>query len=325
MARRCMWIVWVVVVGVASTTALADIVTLKDGRTLEGTIMRAGGTLVVRQADGKDVPIDPAEISKVTLNSTQSPAAAAEGEWTRVQALIKRSDNLAEIIKLHQTFLQKYGGTPSAQAAQVSLASFQAMEGKDFVKFRGQWVSRVKAEVLLRDAQDKAQPALDLYKASRLKEAIDQAKEALKIDSENTLALTVAGLAAFRLNDLPTARTYFQKLADVDSSTALAWNNLAVLSFQQKREAEALIDYTKALQVAPENRLILDNIAEALHDYTGSKTVKAYTDLARRPTRSKRAPPRRWPTRATSATATPGSPPTSATGSPPPPPPSRPP
>jgi len=282
MACRSPWITWALIVAAASSAAAwGDTVTLKDGRTLEGTITRSGDTMVVRQMDGSDVPINSADIQKVSLNSVQNPADAAAGEWVRIQPQIKRSENLADIISLHQKFLEKYGATPTAEAARTSLASYQAMDGKDFVKFRGQWVSRVKAEVLLREGADKARPALELYKASRLKEAMDQAKEALKVDSENTMALAVGGLAAFRLNDMPSARTYFQELSQVDPSDALAWNNLAVLAFQQKREAEALIHYTRALQAAPENRLILDNVVEALHDFTGGKTVKAYMDLAR--------------------------------------------
>src|SRR5207249_1748177 len=61
----------------------------------------------------------------------------------------------------------------------------------------------------------------------------------------------------------------------------LAENNLAVIAAQQKNPVESLLHYLKALQAAPDNRMLLDNIEEAFANFTGDKNVNVYADLLR--------------------------------------------
>jgi tetratricopeptide (TPR) repeat protein len=117
-----------------------------------------------------------------------------------------------------------------------------------------------------------------------VREAFDSARQIALADEENPYAMATAGLAAFRLNNLSAARQYFTKLSAVDPSSPLAENNLAIVATQQKNYGESLVHYTKAVQIAPGNRLVLDNIEEAIAAYTangGDKNSMVLRNLMR--------------------------------------------
>ena len=95
------------------------------------------------------------------------------------------------------------------------------------------------------------------------------------------MRLEIAGLAAMRMDHLPDAENYFQKLATMAPGTGLAWHNLAVIELLQNRQAQALGDFSRALQAMPGNRLLLDNIAGLLANFSGDMNTAAYESLAR--------------------------------------------
>jgi len=71
--------------------------------------------------------------------------------------------------------------------------------------------------------------------------------------------------------NLPLARQAFTKLLETDRKSVLALNNLAVISFQINAADAGLRHYTQAIQLNPDNRLLLDNIAEALERYPNKR------------------------------------------------------
>src|SRR5207253_1746088 len=107
----------------------------------------------------------------------------------------------------------------------------------------------------------------------------ESAHDALAEDDHNPDALTVAGLAAYRVGNLPLAKAYFLALATADPTSVLAENNLAVVCYQQKNPGEGVVHYTRGLQIMPDNRLLLDNIAEAVYAYTSDRNSSNFRAL----------------------------------------------
>ena len=122
---------------------------------------------------------------------------------------------------------------------------------------------------------------LDLYTAGKLKEAAETIKPVILADDQNPDALTIAGLTAYRLSSLQQAKTYFTQLSAADPTSVLAENNLAVIAYQQKQYGEEILDYNKALQIKSDNRLLLDNIAEAINSYSLDKGLSNYKALVK--------------------------------------------
>jgi tetratricopeptide (TPR) repeat protein len=262
----------------------ADLIELTDGRKFNGSLVRSGDVVTIKSDDGKVVNIKPGDIAKVTLVSTVTPEEAAAQEWSRVGTKVKSTDDLQAVIDLYKKYADKYPDAKQAGEARSTAAVYETMLKNDPVKFRGKWMPRVQVDVVRKQWKESARPALDLYKAGRMKEALESAKAILADDDQNPDALALGGLAAYRSANMAQAKTYFTSLAAADPGSLLAENNLAVIAVGQKALGEAFGHYGKALQIMPDHRLLLDNIAEAINIYLaggGEKTGMAYRTLVK--------------------------------------------
>jgi len=284
---------------VGNAVAMGDVIELKDGRVLSGTMRRDAGvgggngggvTITTTDADGTKTTVATTadQIVRVTLTGTGevvTPEKAAEAEWTRVAVQVGKAMELATIIELHQKFLEKFPDQAISASVRTSLEEYQRLArgvgGGKAVKFRGRWMPAVQADVMMRTWDEEARPAMDFYRAGKMRECLEVAAKLAAANDQNSTAITLAGLAAYRLNQLQTAREYFKKLGQVDPSTPLAENNLAVIAAQQNNPMESLRHYLKALQAAPDNRMVLDNTIEAMVNFTGDRTSSAFMELAR--------------------------------------------
>jgi tetratricopeptide (TPR) repeat protein len=273
----------VLVAAVASAIpAYGDLFQLKDGRVLSGTMARdGGGDAVIHTEDGSTVTVKPGEVVRTTLTSRLTPDEAANSEWTRDAALIKQANDLPTIIALHEQFLKKYPDQAIAATVRKSQAEYEKLMKQDGVKFRGRWMPAAQVDVTLRQWAAKAAPAMTLYKSGQLRAALVEARRVIDADASNPNALEVAGLAAYRLNNLNGAADYFAALVEADPADVLAENNLGVILFSNGRQAESLGHYTRALQAAPTQRLVADNVLEALAAFTGSVDAPVYQNLVR--------------------------------------------
>ncbi|HUO10931.1 MAG TPA: hypothetical protein VM008_21695 [Phycisphaerae bacterium] len=283
MCRQVM-IALAVSVVVGSAVGWGDVIELKDGRTINGTLVRQGDEVMITGEDGSVVRAKPGDVTKVTLTSSMSVAQASDSDWTRAAAEIRRADDLQTIIEIHQKFLEKYPDEAVSPKVRTSMEGYQKLLEQHGVKFRGRWMPQAQVQVMMQEWSDRAKPALVKYRAGDLRGALEAAKGAIKADGANPDALTIAGLASYRLNMTGNARDYFASLVQNDPSSVLGENNLAVILFEQKRQAESLVHYGKAMQASPDNRFVADNIMEALNSYVGGGgdvNSPAYVNLVR--------------------------------------------
>ncbi len=128
--------------------------------------------------------------------------------------------------------------------------------------------------------KEAAGPALADYKSGQWNAALDEVKQALAADMQNPDALAIAGLAAYRAgNQVPQSKTYFTSLATADPTSVLAENNLAVIAGVQKSPVEGFTHYMRGLAIDPGNRLLIDNIQEAVNSYLSAGGDKNNTVL----------------------------------------------
>ncbi len=282
MSSTTRWVIAAAVLASMGSVAVrGDLIELKDGRTFDGTMRRDGERVIITGADGKATTVAGNAIAKVTLQSVLSPEKLAAAEWTRMGPLVEKTGTLDAVIDLYKAFLAKFPDQPQATAAQRQLDYYQSLVGQNAVKYRGKWLTKDMIQDQEQAWKTEAAGALEKYSAGKLADARELAVQSIVADPSNPVTLAIAGLASFHLNELPRAKQFFTQLAAADPGGGLAWNNLGVIAFQQKAQAEALIDYTKAIEAKPDNRLVLDNAADAMGSYTGSKDIDAYRNLAR--------------------------------------------
>jgi len=265
----------------AALPVLADRIELKDGRIVNGTVSRQGDKMFIRGDDGVNLTVAADDVVRVTLTGSITPAQAAEAEWTKVNAQVRRSDDFKTALDLLELYVAKHGAQAAAATAKTQIEEMRKIANESPVKYRGRFVPAKQAEALQKLSEEKVRPAIEAYRAGKVKEAFDLAKEVLKTDEENTLALTVAGLAAYRQNFMLPARTHFHKLAEIEPDNVLAQNNLAVVNAQQKNDGAACLAYTRAMGAMPDNRLVVDNVTEYLNANPGLKSTTAGKDMIR--------------------------------------------
>jgi tetratricopeptide (TPR) repeat protein len=261
--------------------SLADIITLSDGTKVTGTMSRQGDSMIITTTDGKKLTVRAADIAGVTLTSNISPAERAENAWKQLQPSLNKVAKIEDAIALLEKFEHDNHGTPAGTKAINAIASYRQLLSQSPVKFRGAWVPKDQVEVLTRAELDAAKPIMLVYKAGKIKEAMDQTREALKTNPQNPHLNLLAGLASFKLNQLAQSREYFSKVLEVNETSLMALNNLGVVSYQVAKQIDGMGFYARALQAAPDNRLLLDNIVEALAASESLKQSPAYTALQR--------------------------------------------
>jgi tetratricopeptide (TPR) repeat protein len=249
---------------IACAAVRADVLELRDGTKVTGKFAWRGDIAEMTADNGATWEVPKAEVARVTITGTASPADAAKAEWDFENARIATLDDLNAILMLHEKFLSKFGNEPIADTAKSSLAKYQALQGKDAVKFRGRWMPAADVAALKQTWDDQALPALRHYSAGDFKNAITDANAALKADATNPVALTILGLAQFRVKNVTGAAAAFKTILETDPADVVALNNLAVTAWPQNFR-QAFVYYAKAITAAPGNRLLMDNIAEALN------------------------------------------------------------
>jgi len=222
--------------------------------------------------------VKPGDITRVTLTSTTAadPAATA---WSQTRAQVQIADNLAAVIELYQKFAEQYPKVFQAEEALALVTSYRAMLARDPVKFQGKWMPRAQMVEIGKRQREAVRPALDLYEAGQVKTALD-AIVPVAGDELNGDALMLAGLCSYRQKNYLPARGYFTKLLALDATNVAGENNLAAVCMAQKQVPEAMVHFTRALQIVSSQRLLVDNVAEVLHAYgNGDKNNPAYKGL----------------------------------------------
>jgi hypothetical protein len=265
---------------VVGGAALGDVIELKDGRKFSGKVMTAGTKAVITTDDGGRVETDVANLASVKQITGMNKEEVAAAEWKRVAAAAKAAPEVREAVVLHERFLRVYGETAMGPAARESLEKYQKMADGGAVKIKGEWITAEAFEQVRKGWEEAAAPAMTFYKVGQMKEALSAATTALVKDPQNQDAMEIAGMAAYRTNNLTLAQRHFRALADGRPGNLLGTHNAAVLYATKKDATNAARLFSRALQVKPTNRLLVDNVCELLHAYPeAEKKLPAYREL----------------------------------------------
>jgi len=258
---------------------LADTIQLEDGRSFSGSMRRDGDTAIITTDDGRTVRVNADKVAHVSLTGAIPPAEAAQADWVAAVAAINRASDLQTILALHDAFLKKYPDQPVSTTARTSLANYQKLQQEGAVKFAGQWMPADQAVALQNAWAQASQPALDAYKAQRYADALAAANAALKSDGRNPDALLIEALSAYHNQNFNASRQAFASLIAAAPDNVVALNNYGVICTALKQPAQGFENYDRALQLDPKNRLLVDNISNALSLYTGDLVASPYQNL----------------------------------------------
>ncbi len=257
----------------------ADLITLKDGRVINGRLYRDSDQYIIAPAKGQPFKVALNQVVGITLQTTASPARQATENWRYIQSQVNRSGNLAQIITLLQGFIIKYAESPKVPSARKYLAQFKHYQKAGFVHVGGQWMSPEQRDKLVALCAGQTAAAQKLLVAGKLAQAEAHVMAALQVDPENVNGLILRGIIAYQRNNIQTASHSFAAALHADPKNIVALNDQAVTLFRQRRQPAALLAYQKALHIDNGNRMLLDNVAAALQIYKKSQRSPLYRNL----------------------------------------------
>ncbi|MDP9172233.1 MAG: tetratricopeptide repeat protein [Planctomycetota bacterium] len=254
-----------VIVLLLASVVRADIVILNDGTQVEGRLTRTWDGWTITQSDGTSIAVKSEQVR--TIEASRSPNSNAAAD--RLASLRRVAEHLSDlnlIIDRYNKFLLQNTDASVVEEADKDLAGWHQKLDQGLVKVGTQWVTPEQRDQLQKAAQVQALAAREFMRQSRVKEAQDSLQQALAGDPESPLALFLQGVLLYQKEQVSQARKSFEAANDAMPSYPPILNNLAVISWREKSYVAALNYYDLAMLAAPEQKLILDNTAAALHE-----------------------------------------------------------
>lgn len=251
-------------VAVSSSFAPADTVHLRDGRSLQGNVTRADNGWTVTSPDGGTTFVPADAVRSIELTHVAGADVAAGSLASLRRAAENLSDPRQAIDRLTQ-FIERHPDTPAGEEAKKDLAVWRDRLDKGMVRVGRDWITPDDRRARQIRALDFANQARQAMKENRPKDAAPLVDGALRIDPQNPTALYLRALLAAEAGQLVPARKDLEAVNAATPDHGPTLNNLAVVTWRQKRTGEALNYYDQAMRALPVCRPVLDNVAEALH------------------------------------------------------------
>jgi len=247
-----------------TVAARADILVLDDGSRVEGKVHKDGDQWIVIDNSGHETDVPTDSVVSIQIGSGQEGGNATERLATLRSSAEALSD-LSIIIQRFQTFISQNPGTPEAGEAQSDLAIWQQRQDQQCIKVGRQWLTPTQREAMIASEANAAVRITGLVQQHQMQDAADLLKQALDVDPADPAALYLNGLVLADAGQTALARMQFEAAIKAVPGHAPTLNNMGALRFRQNLIPAALAAYTQAMQSKPFDRIILDNVAEALH------------------------------------------------------------
>lgn len=265
------------VIAILAVTAAADVLVKKDGTRLEGDLRRTDGGWEVVSADGKITQVGASDVRSIELGGKNGPASgpASAGGSTgggssaaTLLASLRRSvealPDIDQVIQRYQRFIDSTKDPAVIDDARKDLAMWQDRRDRGLIKHGGKWVTPGEAADMMAAANVAAENARTLLRSGKQVEAEQAIADALEQDPASASALYLRGVVLYRADKLTDARKAFEAVGVQIERHGPTLNNLGVIMWRQKATGGALNLFDQAMQAAPVNKYILDNVADVL-------------------------------------------------------------
>jgi tetratricopeptide (TPR) repeat protein len=249
----------------------ADVITLRDGTRLEGEVKRTSDGYLVTDPAGKQTIVSATDIQSIELKKSPGSPASAEQALASLRKSVENATDPDTVSKRFEAFIQQHPNTPVAQQAQQDLAQWRQRADQHLIRVGDQWVNKEQMGQMRSRGAEAAAQLLPTLQSAQPADAVRLIDKALAASPGSAALLYLKGVALYKQNQLVPARKAFEAAEQAMPEHAATHNNLAVVLFQTRAQIPGLAEYDKAMLADPQNRQILDNVAEALHSLPGSQ------------------------------------------------------
>lgn len=260
--------------------ASADILYLNDGSKLEGDVKRDGSDWIVTGQAGTMIRIKADNVKSIEITAAAAGADVALDRLASIQRSTVNITDIRQALDRYAQFIEQYQGTPAEKEARKQAAVWQDRLDRGMVKLGDQWLTPEQRAGIMEKSLLIADQARQLIKESRFKEAEPLLRQALAENPENVSAIYLRGLLLYQEEQFPAARKMFESINAIIADHAPTLNNLGVILWRQNQFGGALNYYDQAMSSAPSDQIILNNLAEAMHNLPENMRDSALTKRA---------------------------------------------
>lgn len=276
--------------------ALADTIVLKDGTTIEGTVIKFGNTYRVKLPDGQTRIVPEAEVKQVIKGGSSSAAPAATpppvptpspgaakgaatgGAFATAKAKADRVEIPLAAVGIWQAFIDKHPNSADLEAGKAELERWKQLNKDGAEKINGKWISGEERTKLLKRVEDLVNDAIRAEESNTLA-AIKKYEEAVKLYPNSFEA-------HFRLGYFYLVKggnkKYDQAIKSLEQAVRVlpnspeALTNLAIAYSFRDRHEQAVLTAYRAVKVEDskelvENLLACFNVAPRAMQYNNNK------------------------------------------------------
>jgi Tfp pilus assembly protein PilF len=255
------------ILGLVLFTSLlhADLIHLKDGTTLEGTVKKTTGGWTVTTADGKTTTVTSDTVKSISLVGRETTATAVDDKLASLRRAVENVADIKQIISRYQNFIAQNKNTDAAKDAQKDLATWQDRQSRGLIKVGNQWITPQERDTLKEKSVAEADSIRQLIKSGQLSEADARLTKAQALDPQNAGLNFLRGLLQYRQNQIVPAKKSFEMANQQLPNHAPNLNNLGTVAVRQNQFLLALGFYDQAMLAAPQTKEVLNNVAELLN------------------------------------------------------------
>ncbi|HMD53279.1 MAG TPA: tetratricopeptide repeat protein [Phycisphaerae bacterium] len=278
MKRKLLPSLAALVLSLIAASTRADTITLKDGRIIEGQLVRQGNNFLIQPDQGASFTVPVSDLAGIVLGGTGAVQRTADSRWQLTLDQISQETDLSNIIRDVQACMKQYPDSADIKQMQAVIAQYVEYQAQGYIKFAGKWMSPADAQTEQSNIQEMIADTITMDRGGSPARAQAEARKVLAIDPTNTDAQIVVGVTLFEQNDPQDALAQFNTVLERDPNNVIALNDAAVASYRSL-PLHAFLEYQLALNQVSTNRLLLDNIASALIDYQGDQPNLLYMKL----------------------------------------------
>lgn len=274
--------------------ALADTVVLKDGTSVQGTIIKFGNQYRVKQADGTTKIIPEAEVKQIIKGGTGAaagsgaapsagkppvtspPTAAGGASFQATKSKADRVEAPIVAVSIWEKFIDSNAKSPDVPAAKLELEKWQKLQKESAEKINGKWIGGDERKELLKKVDELiTQGAKDLQGAQTV-QGLKTLEEALKLYPNSFQAnftlgyyyLTKGAIGATGRGNpqyQDKAIKSLEAAARILPTSAATWSNLAIGYNFRNRYVDSVQAAYKAAKIKDDKEIVQNLVNSIAH------------------------------------------------------------
>ncbi len=186
----------------------ADVVHLKNGTILEGTVKKSPQGWTITNSDGKVTTVPADQVQSIALVGGPSSASNATDLLASLRRAVANISDVKQIVQKYENFIAQNASTPAANEARKDVATWQDRLDRGMVKVGDRWVTPAERDALKEKSIAQIDHIRQLIKTDRIDEAEPLLIKALTADPQNPSLQFLKGLVLYHQRQIVPAQGF---------------------------------------------------------------------------------------------------------------------